>query len=153
MIFQNNEGETGKYIIQQLQEPDSISPEFRAIYKQFASRILWIDDNLVPGAFQMNTAWYKKAQPRDPLFAEHTHDYDELIGFFGSDPEDPYKLGAVIEFDLDGQTHRLDRTSLIFVPGGMKHNPLRLLEVEVPIFHFSVVMSPEYSGQTAYNTD
>ena len=143
--------ETAKYIVQELHEPDIIGPDIRQMYEHFAKRILWIDGNEAPGAFQMNTAWYKAAQPRDPLFPEHTHDYDELIGFFGCDPEDPYNLHAEIEFWLDGDMHRIDRSSLIFVPGGMKHNPLRLLSVEQPIFHFSVVTSQEYSGETAYN--
>ncbi|MDR1027914.1 MAG: hypothetical protein LBL63_00660 [Clostridiales Family XIII bacterium] len=142
---------TAKYIIRKLNEPPIIGEDIKEMYTKFAKRILWIDGNEVPGAFQMNTAWWKKAQPRDPLFPEHVHDYDELIGFFGSDPEDPYDLGAVIEIDLDGETHRIERSSLIFVPGGMRHNPLRLLEVTRPVFHFSVVMSPEYSGETAYN--
>ena len=142
---------TAKYIVQELHEPGIIGEDFKKMYSLFATRVLWIDGNEVPGAFQMNTAWYKKAQPRDPLFGEHTHSYDELIGFFGSDPEDPYNLHAVIELALDGDVHRIDRSSLIFVPGGMKHNPLRLLEVDQPIFHFSVVANEEYSGETAYN--
>ena len=152
-MTKDNSKDTARYIVQELHEPGIISADFREMYSKFAKRILWIDDNEVPGAFQMNTAWYKKPQPRDPLFVEHVHDYDELIGFFGSDPEDPYNLHAVIEFTLGDTMHRIDKSSLIFVPGGMPHNPLRLLEVEQPIFHFSVVMSPEYSGETtAYNT-
>jgi hypothetical protein len=151
MIYENTDGEYGKYIVQDLNEPGVISPDIKELYAKFAQRILWIDGDAVPGAFQMNTAWYKNAQPRDPLFDEHTHDYDELIGFFGSDPEDPYRLHAVIELHINGEAHRLDRSSLIFVPGGVKHNPLRILEVSRPVFHFSVVTSPRYSGETAYN--
>jgi hypothetical protein len=150
-MFHNCEGAYGKYIVQNLQEPDAITPEFREFYKTFATRILWVDSNVVPGAFQMNTAWYKSVPDRDPLFAEHAHDYDELIGFFGGDPEDPHALGAQLALSLDGEAHLIDKSSLIFVPSGMKHNPLRLLRVDHPIFHFSVVMNPEYAGETAYN--
>jgi hypothetical protein len=150
MIYNNNEGEYGKYIVQTLHQPDMITLDFSEMYKKFATRLLWIDGDEVPGAFQMNTAWWKKAQPRDPLFPEHVHDHDELIGFFSSDPEDPYTLNAVIEFTIEDEIHRIDRSSLIFVPGGIRHNPLRLLEVEKPIFHFSVVMSPQYAGEKIY---
>ncbi|MDR2295595.1 MAG: hypothetical protein LBD95_02260 [Clostridiales Family XIII bacterium] len=150
-MFHNREGEYGKYIVQDLREPDAITPAFREFYKTFATRVLWVDANAVPGAFQMNTAWYKAVPARDPLFAEHVHDYDEMIGFFGCDPEDPHALGALLELSLGGEAHRIDRSSLIFVPAGLKHNPLRLLRVDCPIFHFSVVMNPEYSGETAYN--
>jgi len=149
-MLKNCEGEYGKYIIQNLQEPATITPEFREFYKTFATRILWMDDNVVPGSFQMNTAWYKSVPSRDPLFDEHTHDYDELIGFYGCDPEDPYNLNAEIEVTIDGELHVIDRSSLIFVPAGIPHMPLSLKRVDKPIFHFSVVMSPEYSGETAY---
>ena len=37
-------------------EPD-MTPDFREIYRRFAERVLWIDGNLVPGAFQMNVSW------------------------------------------------------------------------------------------------
>jgi hypothetical protein len=150
-MFHNCEGTYGKYIVQDLREPDAITPQFREFYKTFATRVLWMDTNVVPGAFQMNTAWYKSVPDRDPLFVEHAHDYDELIGFFGGDPEHPNTLGARLELSLGGEAHLIDRSSLIFVPAGMKHNPLRLLSVERPIFHFSVVMHPEYSGETAYS--
>ena len=150
MIYDNNDGEYGKYIVQDLQEPDMITIDFREMYKKFATRILWIDADVVPGAFQMNTAWYSKPQPRDPLFEEHVHDENEIVGFFSSDPEDPYNLNAVIEFSIEGEVHRLTRSSLMFLPSGMKHNPLRLLEVNKPVFHFSVVTSNLFAGEKIY---
>ena len=122
------------------------TPAFQEMYRKFSRRILWIDDNVVPGAFQMNTAWYYAVPEKDPVFEEHVHEYDELIGFFGSNPEDPYDLGAEIEVTLDGETHVLTKTSLIFCPAGMKHMPLSIKRVDRPMFHFSVVMGPQYNG-------
>jgi len=145
-MYMNNEGPAGKFIIQELQAPNTGTPEFQAMYNRFAKRILWIDDNVCPGSFQMNTAWYKSVPERDPIFDEHVHEYDELIGFFGSDPEDPYNLNAEIEVTLDGEVHTLTRSSLIFCPANKKHMPLRIKRVDKPIFHFSVVMGPSYNG-------
>ncbi len=68
MKYDNNEGSTGKYIIQELQAPVTGTPEFQAMYKRFSNRILWIDGNVCPGAFQMNTAWYFAVPERDPRF-------------------------------------------------------------------------------------
>lgn len=93
-MLENNEGRTGRFIIQELAQPYTGTPEFQEIYRKFAKRILWIDDDVCPGAFQMNTAWYFAVPERDPIFDEHVHEYDELIGFFGSDPTDPYDLNA-----------------------------------------------------------
>ena len=145
-MLENNEGRTGRFIIQELAQPYTGTPEFQEIYRKFAKRILWIDDDVCPGAFQMNTAWYFAVPERDPIFDEHVHEYDELIGFFGSDPADPYNLNAELEVTLDGEAHRITRSSLIFCPKGMPHMPLRILRVDKPIFHFSIVMGPKYNG-------
>ena len=151
MVYDNNKGgDYGKYIVQELQEPPNMmAPDFRAIYEKFAKRILWIDGNVCPGAFQMNTAWYNTVPERDPIFTEHDHGYSELIGFYGSDPEDPYNLNGVIEFTIGGEAHRLTRSSLMFIPSNVVHNPMRILEVNRPIFHFSVVMNQEYAEAEA----
>ncbi|NLL52740.1 MAG: hypothetical protein GX248_08570 [Peptococcaceae bacterium] len=149
-MFKNSEGKYGKYIIQDLHDPNLGSPEFQAMYKKFSKRVLWIDNNVVEGSIQMNTAWYVAVPEKDPVFEEHTHDFAELIGFYGSNPDDPYDLGAEIEIGINGEMHLLTRTSLIFIPSGMKHNPLRIKRVDRPVFHFSISLNPEYSGDGAY---
>ena len=142
----NDEGEFGKYVVQTLRTPQ-FSPEFQAIYKQWGRRLLWIDGNTVPGAFQMNMTWYVNAPDMRPLYKhdEHSHDFDELIGFIGSNPDDPYDLGGVIEVGIGGELHRLTKSSIIFMPAGMKHLPLSIISLERPILHFSISMNPEYS--------
>lgn len=144
-IVMNNEGEYGRYIVQTLQPPP-VPPEFAEIYKQWGRRLLWMDDNVVPGSFQMNTTWYHAAPDMRPLYKheEHSHDYDEMIGFIGSNPEDPYDLGGEIEFGINGELHRLTRTSIIFMPAGIKHLPLSIIRLERPILHFSISMNPTY---------
>jgi hypothetical protein len=152
MVYDNNKG--GEYagnFVQELKEPANMgTPEFRALYKKFAKRILWMDGNVCPGAFQMNTAWYFAVPERDPIFTEHSHDYDELIGFYGSSPDDPYDLGGVIEFSVGGEAHRLTRSTMIWLPSGVAHNPMRILEVNRPIFHFSIVTNTTYDGKQTY---
>jgi hypothetical protein len=141
---------TSKYIVQDLKDPNMGTLEFQAMYKKFANRILWIDSNVVEGAFQMNTAWYFGVPERDPVFDEHVHDYDELIGFYGSDPDDPYDLGARMEVAINGEVHELTRTSMLFIPSGLPHMPLSIRKVDRPVFHFSIVMNPEYTNGGAY---
>ena len=143
----NTEGEYGKYIVQTLQAPP-FSPNFAEIYKQWGQRLLWMDTNVVPGAFQMNMSWYHAAPDMRPLYKhdEHVHDFDEMIGFIGSDPDDPYDLGGEIEIGINGELHRLTKSSIIFMPAGMKHLPLSIIRLERPILHFSISMSPTYSN-------
>jgi hypothetical protein len=152
MVYDNNQGGAfAGHFVQTLQAPaDMGTPEFRAMYSTFAKRILWMDSNVCEGAFQMNTAWYFAVPPRDPIYTEHSHDYDELVGWFGSNPDDPEDLGGVIEFAVGGEAHRLTKSTMIWVPSGIPHNPCRITEVTRPIFHFSIVTNPTYDGQQVY---
>ena len=137
-----SESKYGKYIVTELKMP----PEKQAIaeeYSKFATRILWLDENVVPGAFHMNTAWYLRTTTA--LEAKsHTHDTDEIIGFFGSDHTDPYDLGGEVEIWLEDEQHIITRTAMVFVPAGMKHCPLILKRVDRPIFHFTTVPGGRY---------
>lgn len=136
------ESKTSKYIVTELKMPE-FQQSIDAEYSKFAKRILWIDDQVVEGSFQMNCSWYLKPEK---TFADrpHVHETDEIIGFFGSDPSDPYDLGGEVEIWLEDEKHVLDRTCMIFVPAGMKHCPLVITRVDRPIFHFTTVTGREY---------
>ena len=143
-MINNNEGKYGKYIIQTLQESVPMDPEFKKIYDQFAKRILMMDSSIVPGSLPFVSTWYKHPQPIDPVLPAHVHEnFDELLGFYGSNADDPNNLNGVIEYGIDGEMYRLDKSSLIFMPKGLSHGPLRILEVNEPIFHFSMILSAD----------
>lgn len=151
MAILNNE--SGKYAANfvQVSPGPGMDPEFKAIYDKFAKRIIWMDGEVCPGAFQMNTAWYSAVPERDPIFTEHVHDdCDELIGFFSSDPDNPYDLGGEIEYTVGGEAHLLTKSTMIFVPANLPHNPMRILKVDRPIFHFSVVTKTKYEAESVY---
>jgi hypothetical protein len=135
-----------KNVAAELKTPNS-DPEFATAYSQFATRILWMDKNVVPGAFQMNCSWYLK--PTMHAAEVHKHDVDEIIGFFGNDSTDPYNLHGEIEMWLEGQKFLLTKSTMLFVPAGMNHCPLTIRRVDKPIFHFSVVTSNTYTQQKA----
>jgi hypothetical protein len=133
----------GKYIVTELKVPEE-KKKIDAAYSAYATRILWMDENVVPGAFHMNTSWYLKTA--NTLEEKpHIHDVDEIIGFFGNDPKNPYDLGGEIEIWLEDEKHIITRSCMIFVPAGMKHCPLRLLRVDRPIFHFTTVPGGLYT--------
>ncbi len=129
-----------KYVVQELKAP--FTAEENARYATFARRILWIDDKVVPGAFQMNCSWYLKTIPRGPT--PHTHPVNEIIGFFGNDPDDPYNLHGEVEMWLGDQKFIIDKTAMVFIPAGLKHCPLLLKRVDKPMFHYSVVTSGQW---------
>jgi quercetin dioxygenase-like cupin family protein len=137
-----SESKFGKYIVTDLKSP--YGAEFNAAYAKWATRVLWMDDKVVEGSFQMNVSWYLKPQTGQEPLPAHNHDSSEIIGFFGNNPEDPYDLGGEVEFWFEDEKHTITRSSLIFVPANITHCPLILKRVDRPIFHFSTVTSSEY---------
>jgi hypothetical protein len=129
-----------KYVITELKKFNS--PEQIARYGKFAKRIRWIDEDVIPGAFQMNTAWYFAPQPKGP--GQHYHEVSEIIGFIGSDFNNPDDLGAKIEFWIEDEQFILDKSCMIFIPPNMKHCPLNVLSVDRPLFHFTTVPHGKY---------
>ncbi len=130
---------TSKYIVQELKMP-AVMEESVAEYA--GVRVLWLDHEVVEGAFHTNTAWYTKATTNQPQ--SHTRDKDEIIGFFGNNPADPYDLGGEIEIWLEDERYTLTRTTMIFAPAGMRHSPLIVRRVDRPIFHFTTVTGGRY---------
>ncbi|MBR4231992.1 MAG: hypothetical protein IKR95_02145 [Oscillospiraceae bacterium] len=140
----NDGGKYGKYFIQKVHEPAHMTPEKQEAYRKFARRIMYMDTHVVPGAFQMNSSWYFGLTPDGPGHGEHTHDSAELIGFLSSDPNDRENLGAEVEFAIEGENHLLNKSTMIFVPAGMKHLPMIVKNVKRPILHFSICLEGEY---------
>jgi len=131
----------GKYVVSDLKT--EMSEESKARYAKFATRVLWMDDKVVPGAFQMNVSWYLKPENMS-TGTGHNHDTPELIGFFSGDPDNPYDLGGEIEFWMEGEKFMLTKSCIIYVPANMNHCPLILRRIDRPVFHFTIVTAPKY---------
>ncbi|MFA5309010.1 MAG: hypothetical protein WC370_05920 [Dehalococcoidales bacterium] len=139
----------GKYILSEYKQPAEEAPWNPPITTAEGGkggRILFLDSELVPGAFYMECVWimpHPRLTPEEIEAAKqrgpdsHAHDYDEVIAFFGSDPTHPYDLGAEVELWLGDEKHIIDKTSLVFIPAGLKHCPLVFLKVDKPVFHYT----------------
>lgn len=92
------------------------SSEAAAAYSQWATRVLWLDEDVVEGAFQVNCSWYRKPSGTEVAQA-HTHDSDEVIAFFGSDPNKPNDLFGEVEFWLEDEKYILTKSFLSSPPG------------------------------------
>jgi hypothetical protein len=136
------ESKYGKHIVTELKVPED-KKKIAEFYATYARRILWMDENVVEGAFHMNTAWFINASTTTEN-EPHVHNSDEIIGFFGNNADDPYDLGGEVEIWLEDEKHILTKSSLLFIPAGMKHCPLILRRVDRPIFHFTVVTGGQY---------
>ena len=152
----NKEGKYGYLFVQDMSGAPASrgSEEALAMYRRIGARQLWIDSNCVPGAFQMNTCFWTVANkellmrnPDSPVVKGHSHPYAEILGFVGTNPDDPLDLGGEVEFWVEDEPHIVTRSTMVFLPPNVHHCPLFTLSVRDPgrpIFHFSVVMNEVY---------
>ena len=138
-------GEYGKYIVQHIHVPSNFTEHDRQNFASFAKRIVYLDAEVVPGAFMMGASWYYRPIP-DGGPGEHTHTFPEVLAFYSSDPYDPDDLGAEVEFCIEGEKHVLTKSSLIFMPAGVKHLPMTIKNVRRPFLHFGICMNSVYAA-------
>ncbi len=132
-----------KYIVTDLKK-DIVeapwSPPLSAAGNGKGGRLLFMDGEVVPGAFYLETVWVtprKQGEFPEKMTKPHTHDYDEVLGFFGTNSDDIHDLGAEAELWLDDEKHILTKSCMVFIPKGLRHCPLRFVRVDRPVFHFS----------------
>lgn len=131
----------GKYFLTDLQLPES--QQAGAIeYAKHATRMTWLDDSILEGAFYVSCSWYYTVTGSS--LAAHTHDFAEVLGFYGSDTQNPRDLGGEIELWLEDEKHMLTKSFLVFIPKGMKHCPLKVHRIDKPIFHFGIMLGGQY---------
>jgi len=116
--------------------------KFADEYNETYTHVAWLDSNKIEGAFYTEVVWYYK--PRKSTVGAHTHDFDEIIAFFGSDPNDIHDLGGEVELWMGGEKHIITKSCLVFVPKGVEHCPLSFNRVDRPIFHFTVGTGGKY---------
>jgi hypothetical protein len=115
-----------------------------------ATRMMYLDNTLLDGSFYMECAWFwpgdwpKGKNWKEDAVKAHTHDYGEIIAFYGSNPDDPEDLCGKIELWIAGEKNIADRSFAAFMPAGVEHCPLKILRVDRPIFHFSTGPGKSY---------
>lgn len=114
-----------------------------------ASRVIGLDSTVLKGAFYMETAWFwpgkwPETKSDEGMVKTHSHDFDEVIAFIGTNPNDIYDLGGEVELWVDGRQNILDRSFVAFVPAGTQHCPLKIRRVDRPMFHFTAGMGKKY---------
>ena len=133
------EAKYGKYIITGTKS-DLKLPSYRRDAAEITAgehtRLIYLDGDVIKGAFYVECVWYWKGSEQS-IVGAHTHDFDEVIAFFGTNEEAPQDLCGEVELWLEDEKHMLTKSCLVFVPKGMRHCPLIIRRVDRPIFHFT----------------
>ncbi|MCF0120754.1 MAG: hypothetical protein HUJ65_03865 [Oscillospiraceae bacterium] len=102
----------------------------------FLKLLIFLDTHRIAGAPYMEAVWFCTTNDSGP--EPHMHeDFDEFIGFMGTDPEHPELLNATVEFCLEDECIATDKSCVIYIPRGIKHSPIYVPAMDKPILHFS----------------
>ena len=108
------------------------------------TRIVSLDGEKSPGAFYVDSVWiWSGSMTMAP--ETHSHQWEEMIGIVGSDRENLKVLGGDISITMDGDKYDLKQSSLVYVPGGVKHCPIEFNNIETPVLCFTVGNTTEYT--------
>jgi len=101
----------------------------------------YISDKLIPRIKQLiEVGWIWDIPNPNPIVDEHTHDFDEIFLLIGTDLANPEDLGAELEFMVDGEPIKIDKTSALYVPKGVKHGPQTWKRVDRPHMQVAIIL-------------
>ena len=92
----------------------------------------------------IDVGWRTEIPQPNPISAYHSHPFDEILLYMGSDPYNPQKLNGEIEITLEDEKHRFDTTTAIFIPQGVGHT-IKWLKVDKPVLNVGVSFQGEYT--------
>lgn len=112
--------------------------QFKSGHYVKASEMYYLADSVIKGAFYMTCVMVQELKGGTPVVhAEgkaHSHDFDEVLLFTGTDPDDPHDLGGEIEIWIEDEKHIITKGCMIFIPKGIKHLPLIFRKIGRPIY-------------------
>jgi hypothetical protein len=83
-----------------------------------------------------------------PMKNAIVHPYDEVLLFGGLDPNDILYLGAEISIELgeEREEYIFCEPTVITIPKGLVHGPVKFRRVTAPVGHYTVGLAPEYEA-------
>jgi hypothetical protein len=109
--------------------------------KNRQSPLTYMSGKQVPGAqCYVQLGWITGVPDPNPHVAEHVHDFDQVLHYWGGNPETPQVLGGEIEIYIGGQPVKFNTTTCIYIPGGTPHGPITWKGFQFP--HMEMILVP-----------
>ena len=73
----------------------------------------------------------------------HTHNFHEVLAWFGGNPDDLEDFGAEVEFFMgpELEKHVFTRPTVVYLPPGLPHCPLEITRVDSPIIQLEIMLA------------
>lgn len=95
--------------------------------------------------------WKHISRPAALAEEAHTHDFDQFLLFLGNNAADAVDFGAQVEILLgtEGEKQVIDTATVVFIPKGMVHGPLKVTKLTKPILFCNIYLATEYIRKPA----
>ena len=82
----------------------------------------------------------------------HTHNFQEFLAWYSGNPEDPDDFGAevVFYFGEEMEKHVFTCPTVVSLPPGLPHCPLKITRVDSPIIQIEVMLVGEGGTRDPY---
>jgi hypothetical protein len=141
-----HKGRNAKYVVD-TPKANPKNPPYRVKNDpKIVKPVVQVDADTVPGAeFYAETKWILPGSGKEIKLCEsHTHDFNEVLGFFGFNYDNIQDLGAEIEITIDGEKNIVDRSFSACIPAGIPHGPVIIRNITRPILHSSAGKTSRY---------
>jgi hypothetical protein len=107
-----------------------------------ATHVMKVDQNRLPDFMSVDCTWFWRSQPNQIVDGARISPENQVIGFVGTNREDPSNLSGEMTVWVDGKKNTIKKSSLIFVPAGVPFGPIEINQMELPIFYTSMGVLP-----------
>jgi hypothetical protein len=92
---------------------------------------------------------------RQPMRSDnpcHTHNFDEILAWYGGNPDDPDDFGAEVVLYLgeELEKHVFTSPTIVYLPPGFPHCPLEITRVDSPIIQIEIMLVGEGGTRDPY---
>lgn len=107
--------------------------------------IAYLDCTIIPGGWLTRIIRF---QPKDAPFPRANfskHKYESVLIHLGTDYDDPFDLGAEVEFYMgeEKEKHVFNQSTVVYIPPKMEYGPWEIKKIRKPFNFIQVVMGAE----------
>jgi hypothetical protein len=118
-----------------------------SIFKEVLAPQLGVAGEKDLGGARFSLGWSYLSEPFLMVADAHRHDFDQVILFFGGDPNKIGGFDAEVELGLGdhGERTLITYPACVYIPGGVIHGPLNVKRVTKPFMFIDITLSTGYS--------
>ena len=125
--------------------------QFKSGHYVKAAEMYYLADSVIKGAFYMTCVMVQELKGGTPVVhadgTPHAHDFDEVLLFAGTNPDNPHDLDGEIEFWIEDEKYIITKGCMVFIPKGIKHCPIIFRKIDRPVYFITAATVKNYKSE------